>query len=59
LSTYLFLGTEWAEVVYPLLQRGAVELDGPALCEALRTFLRTFTPAYVLADYRFLVLWST
>lgn len=40
-----------AEVVYPLLQRGEVALDGPALCEALRAFLRTFTHAYVLADY--------
>lgn len=40
-----------AEVVYPLLQRGTVALDGPALREALCTFLGTFPQAYVLADY--------
>jgi len=40
-----------ADVVYPLLERGAASMDANALREALWTFLTSNAPAYVLADF--------
>jgi hypothetical protein len=40
-----------ADVVYPLLERGAASMDASALREALWKFLTSNAPAYVLADY--------